>query len=454
MATVFYSWQSDLPNKVNRGFIEEALEKAIKQLNKNLAVDEVEREGALKLDKDTQGIPGSPPIVQAIFEKISKAVAFIPDVTFVGRSEEGRPLPNPNVLIEYGWALRELGHSRIISIMNTAYGEPTAETLPFDMRHLRWPVKYHLPATASADERKKVKDFLVKELARHLRTMHLAGLLDFPAIEPKGPHYEELLTEWHGTVHAKYVDQYIHNPVRKWPVPINANHYQLSYLLRRPQDTDQMSHSDFLQALDRAHHEVQKRVSTGWSMFYLFTRPEIKPYIVPDQVGGREVEILECNLTNYEGVGLPDFWRVTRTGYASLIRPYREDQKVIERNDEKLEPGKWFSPRFLVRELTELTAHAAAMSGVFGDCDGVEFRCSWYGLRNRVTADSNSDIHWDHRVSRVESRTTIIGADMATLLENWPTIVSKLANPITMLFDGAEIDAKWVKYIAPTFRIL
>jgi hypothetical protein len=27
--TIFYSWQSDLPNNTNRGFIERALEKAI-----------------------------------------------------------------------------------------------------------------------------------------------------------------------------------------------------------------------------------------------------------------------------------------------------------------------------------------------------------------------------------------------------------------------------------------
>jgi hypothetical protein len=136
--TIFYSWQSDLPNRTNRNFIERALEKAIGKVAEALEVVEAERE-ELVLDKDTKGIPGIPPIADVIFEKISKAAVFVPDLTFVGKSSNGRLIPNPNVLIEYGWALKVLGHSRIVPIMNAAYGEPTAETLPFDMRHLRHP---------------------------------------------------------------------------------------------------------------------------------------------------------------------------------------------------------------------------------------------------------------------------------------------------------------------------
>lgn len=453
-STIFYSWQSDLPNNVNRGFLEDALEKAIKQLSEDLVVDEVEREGAVTLDKDTQGLPGSPPIVQAIFEKISKANVFVPDVTFVGKSEDGRPIPNPNVLIEYGWALRELGHSRIISVMNTAYGQPTAETLPFDMRHLRWPVRYHLPPTASTEERAKVKQNLVKELTAHLQAMQGAGLLDPLGRMTETPNYEDLLKDWHAAALTKYVDQYVHSPVRQWPVPVNVNYYQLSYLLCRPHKAAAIPFNDFIQALNWAHEEVKKRVWTGWSMFYVFTKQEIKPYIVPDNVGGEEVEIVETNLMNFEGIGLPDFWRMTRNGYATLIRPYREDKNAIQRGSETLEPGKWFSPNLLVQELAELTAHAAAMFRMFGNCTGAEFRCSWSGLRNRRIADFNPAVNWDDRVSRADSRTTSARADKDLLLENWPLLVSELANPITMLFDGMETNEEWVRHIAPTFRKL
>ena len=33
MRTVFYSWQSDLPNATNRGFIEDCLERALEDLH-------------------------------------------------------------------------------------------------------------------------------------------------------------------------------------------------------------------------------------------------------------------------------------------------------------------------------------------------------------------------------------------------------------------------------------
>ena len=37
--TIFYSWQSDLSNSTNRGFIEECIEKAIKEIKNRLDID-------------------------------------------------------------------------------------------------------------------------------------------------------------------------------------------------------------------------------------------------------------------------------------------------------------------------------------------------------------------------------------------------------------------------------
>ncbi|WLE96292.1 MAG: hypothetical protein QTN59_16605 [Candidatus Electrothrix communis] len=164
-STVFYSWQSDSDNKVNRNFIQDALKKAIKQLKRNEDVLSAMRDdSSIELDKDTQGVPGSPPIVDTILKKISQAAVFVPDLTFVGQSSSGRHLPNPNVLIEYGWALKALGHGRIVPVMNTVAGEPTAETMPFDMQHLRHPITYCLSETDDLEQRKTVKAELVKKL--------------------------------------------------------------------------------------------------------------------------------------------------------------------------------------------------------------------------------------------------------------------------------------------------
>ena len=155
--TIFFSWQADTPTKEGRNFIERALERAARKIGDDATVEEVVRD--LKIDSDTKGAPGSPPIVETIFRKIDKAAIFVPD---------DRPTPNPNVLVEYGWALKSLGHSRILPVMNTAYGAPTAENMPFDMIHLRRPILYDCPVNADDERRKQERGALSKELERRV----------------------------------------------------------------------------------------------------------------------------------------------------------------------------------------------------------------------------------------------------------------------------------------------
>ncbi len=126
--TVFYSWQSDLPNTTNRGFIQDALERAAKEIRKDeeFGVDP-------SIDRDIVGVPGSPNIVAAIFEKIGRADVFVADVSFITPLVyDGRPTPNPNVLIELGYAANRHGWNRILCVFNAATGR--VEDLPFDIR--------------------------------------------------------------------------------------------------------------------------------------------------------------------------------------------------------------------------------------------------------------------------------------------------------------------------------
>lgn len=105
---VFYSWQSDLPNKTNRSFIEKALENAIKTIRKD---DTIEVEPFI--DRDTLGVGGSPDISRTIFEKIETCQIFVCDISIINQGSEFRRTPNPNVLIELGYALKTLGENRI-----------------------------------------------------------------------------------------------------------------------------------------------------------------------------------------------------------------------------------------------------------------------------------------------------------------------------------------------------
>jgi hypothetical protein len=158
---VFYSWQSDLPNAANRSFIEKALEDAAKDIR---ADESVKIEPVI--DRDTVGVPGSPDIANTIFAKIEQAQVFACDVSITNQGEKSRKTPNPNVLIELGYALKTLSSDRILMIMNTAFGPP--EQLPFDLSKKRV-VTYNMPDECKdrATERKA----LTSKLQAALRTI-------------------------------------------------------------------------------------------------------------------------------------------------------------------------------------------------------------------------------------------------------------------------------------------
>ena len=97
---VFYSWQSDLPNSTTRGLIQSGIEAAVRNMRDTVEVT---------ADRDTQGVYGSPDIVETIFSKIDDCDIFVADVsavtTYHVMDSEGQPTdrikatPNPNVTI-------------------------------------------------------------------------------------------------------------------------------------------------------------------------------------------------------------------------------------------------------------------------------------------------------------------------------------------------------------------
>lgn len=161
--TIFYSWQSDSASKTNHRFIKEALEVAVNRLVADGHVEEAPR-----VDHDTQGVHGDPDIFPTILRKIDECDVFIADVTIVATTAEGKNVPNPNVLLELGYAYNAAGTGRIIKIMNDSYGNPK-EGLPFDLAHKRWPYTYTLPEDADKQTREKVKESVAKDLADFIR---------------------------------------------------------------------------------------------------------------------------------------------------------------------------------------------------------------------------------------------------------------------------------------------
>ena len=130
--------------------------------DKSVAVEPV-------VDRDTQGVPGSPDIATTIFSEITAADVFVADVSIIGR-DKNRATPNPNVLIELGYALKALGHEKVVLVFNRAYGN--IEELPFDLR-MRRVLAYQ---TAEGQPRAPERKALQKQFERAIR----AALQDGP----------------------------------------------------------------------------------------------------------------------------------------------------------------------------------------------------------------------------------------------------------------------------------
>ena len=132
--TVFYSWQSDLPGSDTRNIIQDSIKDAVRLLRDTVDIE---------ADRDTKGEFGFPDIAQTIFSKIDDCDIFIADVSAVCQYEtidkDGNKkikyMPNPNVMLELGYATHVVGWDRVICVLNSDFGAP--ENMPFDIASRR-----------------------------------------------------------------------------------------------------------------------------------------------------------------------------------------------------------------------------------------------------------------------------------------------------------------------------
>ena len=154
---IFYSWQSDLPSNKTRSFIRECIDDAIDFAQKSEAI-EAER------DEATMGTTGSPDIVATLFSKIENSDLFIADLSscYTEDQHHEKKSPNPNVMVELGYAVKTLGWERIICLCNTDYGNK----YPFDIAHNRI-----TGFSLEGKSRKEVKSEIVKIIFINIRDL-------------------------------------------------------------------------------------------------------------------------------------------------------------------------------------------------------------------------------------------------------------------------------------------
>ena len=174
MTTIFFSWQSDLPNKTNRNLIENSIKLALKKMNQDSPYSLI-----TEIDRDTKGVLGSPDSVDSILTKIDKCGLFIADISIINSSLNGKRTPNPNVLFELGYAVKCLGWDRVICVFNSDFGD--VSELPFDLRNRRI-LTYE--TSNISETRKKLADIFKQIIDKNYYTLEqVQEVSDFYSIK-------------------------------------------------------------------------------------------------------------------------------------------------------------------------------------------------------------------------------------------------------------------------------
>lgn len=271
---------------------------------------------------------------------------------------------------------------------------------------------------------------IIRRTAMHERSAIMSAIDVSLRASQKALSEEEIIKQWHDAAHTAFLkDLTAYNA----PSSLQRSHWQYSYAIGRS-DGQQLDPAELIEILGQVNRELGDLVRTGWSMFYPFTRPEIAPSFVTDAASGMgDRDFLQCALIRDTKpvLGLfhaVDMWRVSVDGYATIIRPYWEDDKDWEKQTSR-KPGTWFSPNLLARSLAELVRHARALSERFNLPTTVTFRCEWHGLSSRELFDPRG-MWLPGIVAKDDCRVTTGIWPAASLANNWPEIVCKLASPV------------------------
>lgn len=206
---IFYSWQSD--RKETKKFISKCLNKL-----QGKTVDYV----LYEVKRDTEGVAGSPNIGATIFERIDSADVFIADVTVISSFLRKRPTPNPNVMIELGYAIKTLGWERIILLQNTDHGG--IDKLPFDINHQR------VAGLSLKGDLDNAKSEIIGKINKTVKLLNEKNMLHGgePKVFEAKRELEELLTRNMQLIYDLHCSRIKDREVEVRPIVITDNYFE------------------------------------------------------------------------------------------------------------------------------------------------------------------------------------------------------------------------------------
>jgi hypothetical protein len=263
------------------------------------------------------------------------------------------------------------------------------------------------------------------------------------------PALQDRLLDWHLAARHAFLQLVPRSPVAAL---LERRHYALSYALElsRPQTVD---HAQLPEHLRHCAFEAQALFRPGLRMFEPPYRLAARPRFVADPASGDDdTDFLETAwLRAYPTTETADLWRVSPKGFATIVKPYAEDQAQVNVTL-GTQPGTWLNPDLLARELAELVCHARSFARFFAGARRAIFRCDWWGLAGRELFDPEG--RWAQSGAALgDHRAAALDVPIASLVQAWPEAVARIMAPVLRALEpDLVLDADWVRAQAPRWR--
>jgi hypothetical protein len=262
---------------------------------------------------------------------------------------------------------------------------------------------------------------LIRRCAMHERSAILAALSSVLSTSGTDPtRKDDALRQWHDSAHAAYLKRYAEDAP--------PAHWQYSYVIKT-EDSETLPPNEFLWTLREVNAEVRDRVESGWSMFFIFDAPGSTEWEIDTSSGEGERDFVQIALERDKTFMPDEFWRVSPSGKATIIRPYLEDGSFfLDRY--KRAPGTTIDPEILAQDLTEFVRHGQAVAERFSVPTSVEFRCEWFGTAGRDPLVMPDYGRRAGRATSVDHKVASGSWPLVTVVGEWPKVVSELAAPL------------------------
>jgi len=232
----------------------------------------------------------------------------------------------------------------------------------------------------------------------------LEGVGSGDAIEPG-------LRRWHEALAKKYRELLL-------PAALANGYTQFSFCIHHHGTA--IEHGELLRVVEQCNAKADAITQLHWGPFAVFHQDPPRFRTAPDLDDG-ELEFLEAIVS----VNVREMWRVSCGGFASLVKPWWEDDPRFGSGT----PKTSVSPTYLAKDIVNCVLFARAFANSFDAATAVTFRCEWIGFEARRPFDPFGRWFFSGHASEDDRRVSSSTVTLADMNASWEKASAKPAGP-------------------------